>query len=76
MASMRKLRRRLLAWERYAARIGYHLGNPYDDRWTAYDRAETAVETEWQRRRTLRAAYRCPAVVDAPDVKTWPGGAL
>lgn len=64
MASLRKLRRRLLAWDRYAARINYQLGDPLDRRWTAYDRADCAVANE-QRRRQIRAVY-WPTVTTLP----------
>ncbi len=64
MTSMRTLRRRLLRWQRYAARINYHLGDPEDDRMIGYDRAELAVEIEQQMRR-YRTCY-WPVVVTVP----------
>jgi hypothetical protein len=64
MASLTKLRRRLLEWERYATRIGFRFG----DRWHreqvgGLDRAADRFFTELARQEEAAAA-RWPAARD------------
>lgn len=63
MASLTKLRKRLLLWSRYADRIGNRFGDPCGDHVNGYDRAWVDVQYErW--RREVRDLYSLDAHLD------------